>query len=94
MKQLLYYLLLGTRGGETRARILNSIKNKPINANQLASELKLDYKTIQHHLRILVKNNILKTINGNSYGVVYFLSEYMEQNIFLFVEIWDRFGKK
>ena len=94
MKQLLYYLLLGTRGGETRARILNSIKNKPINANQLASELKLDYKTIQHHLRILVKNNILKTISGNSYGAVYFLSEYMEQNISLFVEIWDRFGKK
>ena len=94
MKQLLYYLLLGTRGGETRAKILNSIKNKPLNANQLASELKLDYKTIQHHLRILVKNNILKTINGNSYGAVYFLSEYMEKNFKLFGEIWGKFWKK
>ena len=93
MKQLLYYLVIGTRGGETRAKIINSIIKKPMNANQLALELNLDYKTVQHHLKILIDNKILKILN-EGYGAVYFLSDYLEQNINLFKEIWDRFGKK
>ena len=93
MKQLLYYLILDTKGGQTRGKIIDTIKKKPMNANQLASELNLDYKTIQHHLKILIKNNLLKTFN-NDYGTVYFLSDYLEQNINLFNEIWERFGKK
>lgn len=94
MKHILYYLLIGTRGGETRIRIINSIIKKPKNANQLSSDLSLDYKTVQHHLKILTENKVLKLVNEGSYGAVYFLSEYMEQNINLFNEIWAKFGKK
>jgi len=94
MKNLIWYLLAGTRGGETRAKILIAIKNRPMNANQLAETLKLDYKTIQHHLRILTENNLLSPINKGKYGAVYFLSEDMKALWPEFNEIWDRFGKK
>lgn len=94
MKQLLWYLIAGTRGGETRARLLWSIKNKPANANQLSLSLKLDYKTVQHHLKILVENNMLSALNKGNYGAVYFLSEEMLVNWNYFQEIWKQFGKK
>ena len=93
MKNLLWYLVAGTRGGETRARIIQSIQKKPKNANQIAKSLSLDYKTVQHHLNILVENNVFSTIKKGSYGAMYFLSEEMEHNMDTFREIWKRFGK-
>ncbi len=94
MKNLIWYLLVGTRGGETRVRILLVIKNRPMNANQLATKLTLDYKTIQHHLRILTENNLLSPVNKGKYGAVYFLSEDIKVLWQEFSEIWDKFGKK
>jgi predicted transcriptional regulator len=40
----------------------------------------IDYKTIQHHIRILEKNNLVTKI-GDKYGILYFISNYMEKNI-------------
>ena len=94
MKNILWYLIAGTKGGETRGKIITYLKDNPSNANKLAEMLKLDYKTIRHHLEILEKNNIISPINKGNYGAVFFLSEYMQANINIFNEIWDRFGKK
>ncbi len=94
MKNLVWYLLAGTRGGETRALILVTLKKRPMNAHQLAKGLKLDYKTIQHHVRILVENNILTTINKGKYAAAYFISPEMEGLWKDFREIWERIGKK
>ncbi len=94
MKQLLWYLIAGTRGGESRAKIVNSIRKKPANANQLSKSLELDYKTILHHLGILTENNIIMALKKGSYGAVYFLSVDMEKNIGYFDEIWNKFGNK
>ncbi len=94
MKNLLWYLIAGTRGGETRGRIIELIKKTPSNANKISENLSLDYKTIRHHLEILEKNKILSPINKGNYGAVYFLTEEMKSNIRIFSEIWDRFGKK
>ena len=58
------------------------------------NELKLDYKTIRHHLEVLEKNNIIIAVNKGNYGAVYFLSELMNDNIKVFGEIWEQFGKK
>ncbi len=55
LKQLLGWLITGTKGGKTRAKIITSVKNNPRNANQLATQLNVDYKTIRHHLTILRK---------------------------------------
>ena len=94
MKNLLWYLVAGTRGGETRGKIIELLKKKPSNANKIAEILKLDYKTVRHHLEVLEKNNIIVAVNKGSYGAVYFVSEIMQANIKLFSEIWERFGKK
>ena len=94
MKNLLWYLIAGTKGGETRGKIIDLIRKKPSNANKIAEILKLDYKTIRHHLEILEKNNVITPINKGKYGAVYFLSDFMEQNINIFDGIWDQFGKK
>ena len=93
-KRLLWYLIGSTKGGVNRAKILELINVRPTNANQIASELSLDYKTIVHHLRILSENGLVVTDNKDSYGATYFLTPMMENNIVSFKEILDRIGKK
>ncbi|RJQ21167.1 ArsR family transcriptional regulator [Candidatus Woesearchaeota archaeon] len=93
MKNILWYLLAGTRGGETRARILFALRERPRNAHQLAQELHCDYKTIQHHLRVLSDNHAVTAVNRESYGAVYFVSEEAQPYWNDFEEIWNRFGK-
>ncbi len=90
MKQLIYFLIAGTRGGELRARIIFEINKKPLNANQLSKKLKCDYKTITHHIDILTKNKLI-TKQGN-YGGIYFLSETMQNFFQEFEKIWNQFG--
>ncbi len=94
MKNLLWYLVAGTRGGETRGKIIELLNKKPSNANKISEILKLDYKTVRHHLEVLEKNNIIVAVNKGNYGSVYFLSELMESNIKVFGGIWAQFGKK
>lgn len=94
MKNLLWYLIAGTKGGETRGRIIELLKKNPSNANKIAEILKLDYKTVRHHLEVLEKNNTIYSLNKGNYGAVYFISEFMEQNFRHFEEIWGQFGKK
>ena len=93
MKNLLRWLIIGTRGGSTRAKIVMALREKPQNANQLANLLEMDYRTIRHHLKVLQKNRII-TFAGDTYGVTYFLTQEMEDNYAVFEEIWERFGKK
>ena len=94
MKNLLWYLIAGTKGGATRGRIISLLSDNPSNANKIAEILKLDYKTIRHHLKVLEKNNVIVAVNKGNYGAVYFLSEFMESNIKIFDAIWAQFGKK
>jgi len=94
MKNLLWYLIAGTKGGETRGKIVELLSNTPSNANKIAEMLNLDYKTVRHHLQVLEKNNIITAVNKGNYGAVYFLSEIMKVNMGIFGEIWARFGKK
>ena len=94
MKNLLWYLIAGTKGGETRGNIIELLNKTPSNANKIAGILNLDYKTVRHHLDVLEKNNIITSINKGNYGAVYFLSEIMKANFNIFNEIWAQFGKK
>jgi len=93
LKYLLWWLIAGTRGGMTRAQIIKALRETPQNANQLANLLKLDYRTIRHHLKVLEKNRII-TSAGDRYGTTYFLSPAMEENYALFEEILKRIWKK
>lgn len=93
LKYLLGWLIAGTRGGATRAKIIRILKDTPQNANQLATQLKMDYRTIRHHLDVLEKNKLITTV-GEGYGITYFLSTTMEENYSLFEEILNRMWKK
>jgi DNA-binding transcriptional ArsR family regulator len=70
MEAVLWYVMTGTRGGENRVRILRAIDERPRNANKRAEELDLDYKTIRHHLDVLMENDIVEN-SGDDYGAVY-----------------------
>ena len=99
-KRLLWYLFAGSRGGENRIRIINLLKDHPYNMNQLAEAMNIDYKAVQHHINVLEKNNMVSKA-GEKYGVLYFVSNYLEANIEAFNEVkaaiekkTNRFGKK
>ena len=92
-RQLLQWLMVGTRGGANRAQIINAIRAEPRNANQLGSLLSVDYRTIRHHLDVLEKNGLVTSI-GDRYGKIYFLSSELEENFNVFGEIWNKIGKK
>jgi DNA-binding transcriptional ArsR family regulator len=87
------WLIAGTRGGSTRAKIINALREAPQNANQLATLLEMDYRTIRHHLNVLQKNKLI-TSAGEGYGTTYFLSIVLEENYTLFEEILNKIWKK
>jgi len=92
-KYLLGWLIAGTRGGLSRAKIIQALNETPQNANQLANLLGMDYRTIRHHLQVLEKNRLI-TSAGEGYGITYFLSPAMEENYAQFEEIMKKIWKK
>jgi predicted transcriptional regulator len=89
IKSLLKWLIISTKGGKTRAKIIKALKESPQNSNQLAVLLKVNYKTIRHHITILEKNKLIIS-TGNRYSITYFLSELMEEHYVLFEEITSK----
>ena len=79
MDKALWYLLTATRGGENRARIIRSLSERPRNANQLATSLDLEYKTVRHHLDMLEDHGVVES-GDNEYGKLYFLTDQFEQH--------------
>ena len=94
LKRLLWYLFAGTRGGPSRAEIIKAIQNRPSNANQLAQILRVDYKTIQHHVRVLEENGLIVPSDRGTYGAVLFLTPKMEEALPILDEIWSRIGRR
>ena len=79
LRRLLWYLLGGTRGGPSRVEILKALRERPLNANQLAGVVRLDYKTVEHHLRVLEENGLVTSSEKRAYGAVLFLTPTIEQ---------------
>lgn len=91
MRKVLWWLIGGARGGENRFRIIQALNEKPMNANQLANELDLDYQTVRHHLKLLEENAILETM-GEKYGKMYFLTDQMHSNLDVLQKIGEESG--
>ena len=73
--------MLGTRGGPNRIRILETLSQRPYNANQLAEILSMDYKTIRHHLEILLENSLVIMSKEKRYGELYHITDYARMNL-------------
>ena len=91
-KRLLWFVFAGSRGGLNRLKIISKLRDNPFNTNQLAKEMGLDYKAIQHHIRVLEKNNMITKI-GEKYNVTFFISTYLEVNMEAFEEIEGKLDK-
>jgi len=74
MEPVLWQVLAGTRGGPNRARLLRALDERPRNANQLAEDLDLAYKTVRHHLEVLEENDVVESTEQD-YGAVYLPTE-------------------
>lgn len=79
MEGVLWYLLASSRGAPTRVRIVRALDERPRNANQLATELDLDYTTVRHHLDVLMENNVVRRA-GDDYGAVYLFTDRLRAN--------------
>jgi len=91
-KRLLWFVFMGSKGGLNRIRLISVIRKKPLNANQLAKEMGLDYKAIQHHIGVLEKNNLITRV-GDKYGANFFISTFLEVNLDVFDEIVSKLEK-
>jgi len=92
-KMILWSIIAGTRGGINRAKILSLLANMPLNANKIATTLKLDHKTVIHHVNILTKNELIVK-EEKDYGASYKLTQIMKDNQNVLVEIMERIGTK
>ncbi len=92
-RKLLLYLFTSTRGGFTRLRIIMHLLEQPYNTHQLSKELVLDYKAIQHHMKVLEKNNMVSKI-GEKYGAIFHLSTFLEININALDEAIEKLDRK
>ena len=88
-RRLLWYLFAGSKGGDNRIKIIELLKERPYNINQLAEKLELDYKAIQHHILVLEKNNIINRM-GEKYGVLCFISGYLDANMEAYKEVLSK----
>lgn len=92
--RLLWYIIAGTRGGVNRAKILKYLIDRPYNSNQLANLLAIQYKTVQHHLKVMVSNGMVSKSEGTSYGSVFFLTPLMENHKHVLDKIWEKVRQK
>ncbi|HKZ59760.1 MAG TPA: winged helix-turn-helix domain-containing protein [Candidatus Thermoplasmatota archaeon] len=87
MNQLFWHLLAGTRGGSNRLRILDEILQEPLNAQQLADRLGVDYRTVRHHIGVLSANGLLSRREGDGYGARLYASGLVVSNLGTLEEI-------
>jgi len=85
-KKLFWFLFAGSRGSDNRIRIMSLLRKRPRNTNQLSTELDMDYKCIQHHIKILKENYLVKHV-GKKYARTYLVSVFFEANEPVFDEI-------
>jgi hypothetical protein len=80
MDKIFSSVFTGMSGRYTRLRIICAITGDPMNSMQLSKQLKLDYKTIQHNIQVLEKNNLIIR-KGEGYGDMFFPSELISSNL-------------
>ena len=92
-KKLLWVVFAASKGGMTRIKIISHLREIPSNTHQLAKALGFDYKSIQHHIRILERDNLITKV-GKTYGAVYFPSVLFEDGEAIFDEIVSKLKKE
>lgn len=92
MEKPLWYLLTATRGGANRVRIIDALSDRPMNANELAAELDVGYKTIRHHMELLEEHDVVESGDEN-YAKLYFLTDRFENHRDTFETIVEKMNQ-
>ncbi|MDG6999613.1 MAG: winged helix-turn-helix transcriptional regulator [Nitrososphaerota archaeon] len=71
--QMFWWLIIGSKGGSTRAKMLQLICERPMNAHQLSEAMNVNYRTATFHLDVMLRNGLVMA-EGPKYGLVYFPS--------------------
>jgi DNA-binding transcriptional ArsR family regulator len=80
-ESILWYLLAGTRGGANRLRILALLRERPYNAHVLSELTGLDYRTVRHHLELMVEHRLVACPRPDAYATLYFLDGWLVANL-------------
>ncbi|MDA4124794.1 MAG: winged helix-turn-helix domain-containing protein [Thaumarchaeota archaeon] len=92
-RRMMVYVFVGSRGGQNRVKIVEMLKGEPANPNKISEKLGLDYKTVQHHIKLLEQNQVIVASSKGTYGAVYFLTPYFEKYFESIRSMWARFGQ-
>jgi predicted transcriptional regulator len=79
VKRSFVFSIAGTRGGPVRLAVLKVIDRERMNVNQIAIKMGMDYKTIQHHVRVLEKSGFVKKEAAKSENI-YSVSDLIKSN--------------
>ncbi|HLH85281.1 MAG TPA: winged helix-turn-helix domain-containing protein [Thermoplasmataceae archaeon] len=80
LKRVLWWLFVATKGGATRMKIARFLSENPSNMNRICRDLGLNYRTVEHHIEVMRKNNLVMA-SGDGYGKVYFLTPSAERGL-------------
>ena len=92
VRRVLMLLIAGTKGGPSRLKILFMLQARPLNINEISMELSVDYKTAQHHVRVLEKHGLIIS-SGKSYGNSYSISPILESSRSVLKSMIEDMGK-
>ena len=74
-------------------RIVALLLELPRNKNQIALAVGMDYKAVQHHLRVMEKNRLV-TCGGGGYGDEYRISALLEHGLHELLAAADTLERK
>jgi len=80
MRELFSSVFTGMSGRYTRMRIICAITEEPMNTLEISKKLDLDYKTIQHNIKVLESNSFIVR-KGEGYGDLFFPSDLISSNL-------------
>lgn len=66
--------------------MVDLLLTSPMNANQLAGGLSVNYRTISHHLKVLIESKLIEA-QGPRYGQVYFPTSLLTSNMAIYHEV-------
>jgi len=92
LKQKLSYLILGQKGGRKRMQIIDLLVERPYNLHQLSKVMDINYRTVRHHVDVLIRNEILSSSKTGTYGEVFFLTHDMESNMDIYHDVIKKFA--
>ena len=92
--ELLRFLILGSRGGTNRGRILNALLSSPRHAFDVAKDLHLNYGTVTAHLRTLEEAGVIVRLTVGRYARGYALAPVVRTNVAFLERLLDGPGPR